>query len=80
MASTLKPLLVGRYLLVGSPALALLAAAILVRFQPRWIAAAAAIALLAVSARQIYVWYHTVLQNWRGAVHYAAAASETERQ
>jgi mannosyltransferase len=45
-ASVVKPLFVSRYLIVAVPGLALLAGAVLTTFRPRWIAGAAAGALL----------------------------------
>jgi mannosyltransferase len=76
LASEVKPLLVGRYLLVASPALALLGAVALCAVRPRWLTAAVALVLLGVSARQIAVWYRAVPADWRGAAHFAAAAAE----
>jgi 4-amino-4-deoxy-L-arabinose transferase-like glycosyltransferase len=73
LASVLQPFLVDRYLLVTSPALALLAARALTAIRPRWLAAGVGIALVAVSARELRAWYRSVPSDWRAAARYASA-------
>jgi mannosyltransferase len=67
LVSAFKPLVTGRYLLVGAPAVALLGAAALTSIRPRWIAAIATVSLLLVSGRQIVAWYEREPEDWRAA-------------
>jgi mannosyltransferase len=71
--SVLKPMLVGRFLLVSAPALALLGAVGLKRIRPRVLAAGAAMLVFAVSAREIVAWYGEVPEDWRGAAQFVNA-------
>jgi mannosyltransferase len=73
IVSILKPMLVGRYLIVSAPALALLGAVALSAIRPRWVAAGGTILLLLVSTREIVAWYASVPEDWRGAAQFAAA-------
>ena len=73
IVSVLKPMLVGRYLIVSAPAIALLGAAALSAIRPRWIAVGAATFLLAISVREIVLWYGQVPEDWRGAARFATA-------
>jgi mannosyltransferase len=76
IVSVIKPMLVGRFLIVSTPALALLGGVALNRIRPRWIAAAGAILVLAVSVKEIVAWYGKVPEDWRGAARFVAAAQK----
>jgi uncharacterized membrane protein len=81
VVSIAKPLLVGRYLIVSAPALALLGAAavgwlLAIRTTRRWLTLTAAgvvtLLLVAVSGREIVSWYRDgPYEDWRAAARYA---------
>lgn len=74
VVSLLKPVLVGRYLIVSTPAIALLGAIALACIRPRVVAAGAAAGLLGVSGVQISRWYALVPEDWSQAARVGAAA------
>jgi mannosyltransferase len=76
IVSVIKPMLVGRFLIVSTPALALLGGAALNRIRPRWIAAGGAILLLALSMKEVVAWYGKVPEDWRGASRFVAAVQK----
>jgi 4-amino-4-deoxy-L-arabinose transferase-like glycosyltransferase len=70
-----KPLLVGRYLIVVVPALALVAAIGVFAIPWRSLSTLAMAALLAGSGFGLYIWYtHGSIEDWRGATHQVLAA------
>ena len=77
IVSILKPMLVGRYLIVTAPALALLGAVALTAIRLRWVAAGATILLLLVSAKEIAAWYEREPEDWRGAARLASRRPAT---
>jgi mannosyltransferase len=78
--SLFKPMFVTRYLIFCLPAFVLLVAAGLSVIRPRWLAAAALAAILALSMRGVAAYYRTGFdppeQDWRGAVHYLMAHAQ----
>lgn len=72
--SVLQPVLLGRYLIVIAPALALLGAAAIMRIRAPLLAGAAGAAVLAVSARAVDDWYGAVHEGWRDAASVAERA------
>ena len=71
--SSVKPLLLGRYLIVTTPALAILAAVGVAWLRPRWLAAGATAAILAVCGVELARWYERpAIQDWRAAAGYVA--------
>jgi 4-amino-4-deoxy-L-arabinose transferase-like glycosyltransferase len=72
VVSVYTPVLIGRYLVVAAPSLALIAAVGVRAIRPRFAAVALAAAVIAVAAKQTVSWYVAVPEDWRGAARYAA--------
>ena len=79
IVSILKPMLVGRYLIVSAPALALLGAVALTAIRLRWVAAGATMVVLLLSAKEIAAWYQREPEDWRGAARLAMSGDPQRR-
>jgi hypothetical protein len=71
--SLFKPMFVSRYFIFCLPGFVLLVATGLSTIRPRWLLAAALVAIMALSLRGVAEYYRTGFdppeQDWRGAVH-----------
>jgi len=75
LVSEWQPILVSRYAIVITPALALAGAAAVAALARarREIAACALIALIAISGYRVVDWYRSTPEDWRGAAAYIAS-------
>src|SRR5438105_3868752 len=72
--SLVKPMFVGRFLILCLPAFVLLVAVGLSQIRPRWLMAAAVVVLVCLSVRPVFDYYQTRFdppdQDWRAVVQY----------
>ena len=74
VVSFVTPVLEERYLLVGTPAVAIAAAAGLSRLRPRPVIAGATVGMLVLSSLSLHAWYTGRFEDWRAAASIVRAS------